>query len=438
MTKNKKLNENKLQAKIGWKPFDKQQDILKAFDEKRDIRIAAGTRFGKSMLCAYLALRELLKPDRRVWIIAPTYDLSQKIFNQMVKWISKAFPKLANNIIYRPFPQIRNPIGGSFVQCKSAENPTGLLGEELDLAIIDEAARMKNGKEIWEGYIYGRLVSRGGKSIMISTPFGQNWFYHEWLRTKESPDGASFQFTSRDGVSVTEEEWERAKKLLPERIFKQEYEASFLPEAASVFRGVREIVSPNCLRDSIPGRSYVMGVDLAQSEDFTVITVVDKLTHEVVYFDRFKSIEYPLQKQRIKVVANRYNNARVIIDASNIGLPIKEDLEREGLFIEEFKFSGTSKKDLIEKLSITIEQKQLVIPPNETLIDELESFSYELTESGNIKYGAPKGLHDDCVISLALAVWGLPSGVIRKPMSELEQMLSLVDLRPKLKFQSYI
>jgi len=30
-----------------------------------------------------------------------------------------------------------------------------------------------------------------------------------------------------------------------------------------------------------------------------------------------------------------------------------------------------------------------------------------LTQHGNIKYGAPEGKHDDCVISLALANWGM-------------------------------
>ena len=38
-------------------------------------------------------------------------------------------------------------------------------------------------------------------------------------------------------------------------------------------------------------------------------------------------------------------------------------------------------------------------------IDELESFEYSVTDSGNVKTGAPGGCHDDCCIALALAVW---------------------------------
>ncbi|MCR4398946.1 MAG: hypothetical protein NUV93_08290, partial [Firmicutes bacterium] len=39
------------------------------------------------------------------------------------------------------------------------------------------------------------------------------------------------------------------------------------------------------------------------------------------------------------------------------------------------------------------------------LLNELEAFEYEISRAGNVKYGAPEGQHDDCVISLALAVW---------------------------------
>ena len=433
MAKVLKLSDKKLQEKIGWKPFKKQREIIKAYDSPkiRDIRIAAGTRFGKSMLCAYLALRELLKTDRHVWIVAPTYDLSQRVFNHVVKWLSNAWPETQAWVQTRPIPQIRNPFTGSFVQCKSAENPAGLLGEELDLAIVDEAARMPRGKEIWEGYIYGRLVSRQGKSVMISTPFGQNWFYHEYLRCKHAKDGKSFHFTSKDGVSVTKKEWKRAEDLLPKQVFMQEYMASFLPDAAAVFRGVDEIVKDDCLKDASPNHYYVMGVDLGKHEDFTVICVIDKYNNNVVYFDRFRRIDWPFQKKRIIAVAKRYNNARIIVDSTSIGEPIKEDLEREaGLIVDDFYFTNRSKKELVEKLSIFIEQKYIFIPNNEVLIDELKSFGYQLTPSGNVKYSAPEGFHDDCVMALALAVWGLtgkanPQTALQKRLRERSKKIIL-------------
>lgn len=37
-------------------------------------------------------------------------------------------------------------------------------------------------------------------------------------------------------------------------------------------------------------------------------------------------------------------------------------------------------------------------------MNELESFEYEYTRTG-VRYTAPEGMHDDCVMALALAVY---------------------------------
>jgi hypothetical protein len=279
-----------------------------------------------------------------------------------------------------------------------------MLGEEVDLLIMDEAPLI--GRSVWEQYLFPVTNSRNAKILKIGSPFGQNWFYEDCLKLKES--GAFFQFKSSDGVSISEAQMEEYKKKLPENVYRQNYLAEFLPDGASVFRGVR-LIAEDTLKDMIPGHYYSVGVDLARINDFTVITVIDQLTHHIVYLDRFKDIEYPFQKKRIEAIADRYNKARVTIDSTGVGAPIKEDLERSGVFVDDYVFSNKSKKELIEKLSIFIEQGFLKIPLDEILIDELNAFGMRLTDSGNIIYGAPEGYHDDCVWSLALASWGLQS-----------------------------
>ena len=62
---------------------------------------------------------------------------------------------------------------------------------------------------------------------------------------------------------------------------------------------------------------------------------------------------------------------------------------------------------MINKLSIFIEQIRIIYPPDEGLIDELESFGYIRTKTGKFQYGAPEGQYDDRVNALALAVWDL-------------------------------
>jgi hypothetical protein len=394
-----------LQKKIGWTPHEGQKRVLES--KARDIVICAGRRWGKSQVCAYVALKALLKPRQKIWIVAPTYDLSNKVFDWVVKWLVLAMPEGHGDISYRPFPKIKL-LNGSVLEGKSTENPAGLLGEELDLLIVDECSRVP--KRVYESYLYPTTTSRKGRTFFISTPFGQNWFYYKWQEAKGKEDGESFHFTSKDNPYLPIEEWERAKERLPEQIFKQEYEASFMPDAASVFRGIKDIVRDDSLRDVVAGHNYIIGVDLGKHNDFTVLTVIDSTNNHTVYWDRFNKIEYPFQKARIKATAKRYNNARIFIDSTSLGEPIYEDLQRDGMFVDDYKFTNKSKKELIEKLSIFIEQKFIILPPISDLLDEVESFGYRMTDAGNVIYAAPQGLHDDCVFSLALAVWGLPSG----------------------------
>ncbi len=412
------ISDKALQEKIGFTPHKGQLEVINV--DARDIVICAGRRFGKSAICGYVALKTFLqglsdikagkKDSIKIWIVAPSYELTQKVFEYFLKFMTKIDKDMHQYVSNRPFPQLK--ISESvWIQCKSAENPASLLGEELDLVIVDEAARL--GRRIYEQYIYPTTSSRQGRTFFISTPFGQNWFYEKWVAMKEAKDGASFQYKSNDNPYLKEVEWERAKKILPSQVFEQEYEASFLPDAAAVFRGIDDIISDTCEEDVKKEHRYVMGVDLGKHEDFTVLTVIDKANNHVVYWDRFNQIDYPFQKERIKATALRYNNARIIVDSTAVGEPIQEDLARQGLFVDDFVFSNKSKKELVEKTSIFIEQKMVYIPPKNELIHELKAFGYQLSDSGNVIYKAPQGIHDDCVFSLALAVWGLTGRAVQ-------------------------
>jgi hypothetical protein len=57
----------------------------------------------------------------------------------------------------------------------------------------------------------------------------------------------------------------------------------------------------------------------------------------------------------------------------------------------------------MEGLAVAIQQKRIAIPKDGPLRVELESFEYEHTRTG-VRYSAPTGEHDDCVMALALAV----------------------------------
>ena len=347
------VDDKALQTIIGWKPHKNQQLILDS--TSKDVVICAGRQFGKSYLCAYIGLKALLE-NKNVLLVAPTYELTRRVTNYLRTWMASAF-KGEMSWSERPSPHINTQWGAS-LDCRSADEPDQILGKGYELVIIDECSRIS--KKVHEIYIIPASGTKIGNYFYISTPFGENWFHKRWLMAKETK--GAFHFRSIENPHFTREKWEQEKRNLPEQIFNQEYEASFLPDAAAVFRNVSDIVRDDALRDVLPGHNYVMGVDLGKHEDFTVLTIVDKYNNNVVHWDRFKQIDYPFQKERIKAIARKYNNARIVIDSTGVGEPIWEDLKRDHLFIEDFKFTNKSKKELVEKLSIYIEQQYIWIP----------------------------------------------------------------------------
>ncbi len=408
---------------IGFQLHKTQKEVAKCTE--REIVICAGRRWGKSAICGYAVAKRFIdlwkeiesgkRDSIKIWIVAPTYELSRKVYAYVIKFLLKVEPKIKRFMTDRPAPQIRFS-ENIWIQCKSTTEPQSLLGEELDMLVLDEAANIS--KRIWFDYLIPTTASkeRNCQSFFIGTPRGKNWFYDLWLRAKEN--NAAFHFTSLDGVSISQTEWDRIKEASPKDLFQQNFEATFLEESASVFRNIREIVSPDCLGDPKPGQNYIMGVDLAQIKDFTVMLVLDKSTNTIVFKDRFQKISYPLQVKRIYETAMRYNNAKIVLELNNVGIAIANTLQEQGARVEGFKTVGTISKDFekkgskqkaIEKLAVDIEHRNLTIPDWDILIDELGVFGCELTASGNIKYGAPEGYHDDCVIALALANWGLRS-----------------------------
>ena len=412
-----KISDKRLCEVLEWTPHEGQKLVLQS--NKRDVTIAAGVRWGKSQLAGYFAFKQLLADNQKIWVVSLSYDMAKKIFDYVIDFAGRYDKRMLKGLQNRPFPRLEVKEWNSWIECKSADNESSLMGEELDLAILDEASRMK--PDIYNRFIAARLSSRRGKSIAISTPFGRNWFHQRYLQTKEAEDGVSFHFTSRENPHFPAEEWDRAARKLPRDIFQQEYEATFLADAAAVFRKVRECVGESYEEPKF-GHRYSMGLDLAKFGDFTVITIVDKSTHKVVFWDRFTGIPYTLQKERIINAAKKYNNCPITIDAMNVGAQMSDELIASGLNVHPFKAVGTISKDLlkqgtkeklVEKVSSFLQENNVTIPPEQVLIDELESYGYRLTPAGNIVYGAPEGYHDDCVVSLGLALWPLV-GKIRK------------------------
>ena len=406
---------------VGYTPHPGQARVHDCAASRRIL--ACGVRWGKSRCAAMEGIAAAMMPVKRGmgWVVAPTYDLADKVFREILLIASE---KLRHRIVSLQESQWRlqlvNVSGGtSEIRGKSADNPVSLLGEALDWLIVDEATRLK--PTICESYLTQRMIYKYGWALLISTPKGKGWFYDLYRRGKrrEDPHYVAWNSPTWENPHLQRELVEAERGRLPERVFRQEYGAEFIEGAGQVFRNVREAAT-GALEEPHGGERYTAGLDLAQVEDFTVLTILDS-KGRVAHFDRFHRLDWNLQVGRVKGTVERYNNALTYVDSTGAGEPIFESLRHTGMKCQPYPFTVASKSALVDNLALLLEQRKLTLPgvtlcPE--LVDELEAFEYSVTEHGNVRTGAPPGYHDDCVISLALAAW--PFG--RRQQTNQEQM----------------
>ena len=404
-----RLNKAALFRDLGYEPHSGQLPVHESTALRRIL--ACGVRWGKTRCAAMESLAAMLQPRERSmgWVCAPTYDLAEKVFREIVVIAAE---HLRHRIVVLKEHEkrlvVRNMAGGlSEMRSRSADNPVSLLGEGLDWLVVDEAAQLKPA--IWQSYLSQRLIDRTGWALLISTPRGKGWFYemHRRGQAGVDPDFNSWNLPSWTNPYLDRDVIEAERERIPERVFQQEYGGQFLEGTGQVFRNVRECATGTYAPPE-KGKYYYAGLDLAKTEDFTVLVILESKTGRVVLTDRFHRLDWHLQVARIKAALDRYNKADVLVDSTGKGEPVFETLQAEGCSAFPYAFTSKSKMALIDNLSLMLEKRLLTIPKPELWpegIDELESFEYSVSDAGTTRTSAPAGIHDDCVIALALACW---------------------------------
>lgn len=361
------------------KPHENQQKIL---DSQSRFRVVmCGRRFGKSELSQIEIISNAIL-GKKVAYITPTYQLARVFFEQLIK--SVPFESNKSEL------SIKFPNDGS-VEFFTGERLDNLRGRKFHLIVIDEASFIPNLEEGWLNSIRPTLTDYKGRALFLSTPKGKNYFYSLYLKSGE-PDWESFKFSTYDNPHIDKTEIDDARTQIPEVVFEQEYMANPSENAANPF-GTTYI--KQCTFNLSHEPPIVFGIDLAKSVDWTVIIGLDK-NGSVCYFDRFQK-DWRQTKQTIQSLPK----IPILMDSTGVGDPIFEDLQREGVNVQGYKFTSTSKQQLMEGLSSAIQQRKITFPEGH-ITNELEVFEYQYTSFG-VKYSAPQGFHDDCVMSLGLA-----------------------------------
>lgn len=309
---------------------------------------------------------------------------------------------------------------GSHIDFASAERPENMQGFAYDHIYLNEA-----GLILWDEHLYYETIlpmgveGAGAGFYFAGTPKGINLFHKMYNRGQgDDPEWKSFTATSFDNPLVNRPLIERYMRDFPEHMLRQEFFAEFITDGA-YFQGLARAAIAEHQPVAALVTRYVIGLDLALADDFTVAWVARADLREAVHMERYGRLPWPDQLHRIADLARRYNNAHVLVDATGLGGMIGlADIAKAGVQVSGFTFTATSKVQILSALAVDIEQGRLRFYPEETTLQELRAFQVSRTSTGHGKLEAPTGQHDDCVIALALANWAMGRPLAAGPVFE--------------------
>ena len=190
-------------------------------DEARFKVLAAGRRWGKTLITSLMAMSVLMQMNRRVWVVAPDYTLGEKVFRELynifvtqLKIIQPGKQGRGRARFQKGDYYLETP-WGSVLEVKSMERPDSLAGEALDFVIVDEAALEDNLESIWNQMIQPTLMDKEGSAIFISTPRGRNGFYKLYLMGQTGVRQKEGKLTIQDdenGISNDMTDWSSFKR----------------------------------------------------------------------------------------------------------------------------------------------------------------------------------------------------------------------------------
>lgn len=405
------MEDKKVKVSANLKLFQWQLDVVSNLEQhwKGYTHVIKSRRqIGKSTLLQLLLIRTAIEQNKTVSIcLSPTLSQSRKLFRS-VKNI------LQPTKIYRRHNDLNLVVelkNGSEIYFKSAEQRDALRGFTVTgIYCIDEAAYVN------DDVIYDTLpwvnVSQA-PVVVVSTPYHKTgFFYTTYMRGFEngtkvlSYDWADPRYDT--SALLPPDKLEEYRKSMPIAKFRTEYLGEFLDNEGGVFGDFSGVVSNNYDKDST---NYYFGIDWGsgQGQDETAIAIFNN-NREMVKLYHFSDKDETQTINFIISLIKEYQPLKVQVESNSIGQIfyglLDKAIKSEQLPVMLLRFTTTneSKEKLINNFQVYVQNKQVQILDDPTLIVQLEMYEMKITNNGKRTYNAHQGYHDDCIIATLLAI----------------------------------
>lgn len=358
-----------------------------------------GRRFGKTIDAGEWLMDGAMNGEK-CGLFAPTYKY---ILDPWIDMTTRLRPltEAAGGKISEQDRRITLPNGG-VIELWTMDSPDPGRGRKYHRIAIDEAGIIRNLKTIWEQSLRPTLVDYRGAAWFYGTPKGRTHDFVVLFAKGENgeQDWLSFRAPTKDNPYIPEDEIEAARRDMSPEAFAQEFEGIPADDGANPFglTAIGKCVAPLSQKPPV-----VWGWDFARAQDWTVGIALDE-DGQVCRFHRWQLKPWG---ETVRLVTE-YTGHSVIAygDSTGLGDVVVEQIQNQRVRMAGVHFSKPEKQQLMERLASAI-QRNVIRFPEGPIKTELETFQYEYGQFG-VRYEAPDGLHDDCVMALALAVKGLP------------------------------
>lgn len=363
---------------------------------KRFTVLVCGRRWGKTEFLCWHIIHALLK-GQKVGMWLPKHKFAKTIWSK----IKQILPAQLITKQDQGMHILEMLNGATFNIYTTGKDPDGGRGEKFHLAIIDEAGEIKKFRELWEATIYNTLIDYSGTAIIAGTPKGRNYFFTLFNQHLAHPEEwSSYTARTMDNPYLPKKELVKIQKALEDNpdnpYIRQENLAEFIENGSCVFNDLKRIQFPQ------PNTHVRIGIDLASTTDYTVITAFNQAGQQVL-LERFNKMDWDAITNKLKTIIDSFGpiGKTINIDSTGVGRPICDRLSNMGYKINPVFFTSTKRTEMLENLSLLIGMGEVEFIDDKNQDAEFESFVRRL-EGDKIKLVSD--ITDDVVMACALAL----------------------------------
>jgi phage FluMu gp28-like protein len=312
-------------------------------------------------------------------------------------------------------------------------NPDTIRGNTFHRIWWDEVNFTANDEDLYDAILF-TLGTTNGKLTASSTPFNSDALFWKMCNHKDYADFGRLHFSYERALEpegpLKPAIIEKIKKQFgedPSR-WRREMEAEWA-EDEDVWLAQSLIVScvgtvKSCgedLQEFDPEATYegdfFVGLDLAQTRDFCVLSVVERL-NDKLFLRHLKIFQQPTLYSSVlgylKMLQDRWGGfAKIRVDFTREGPSIIADMATAGIDnAEGVNFSVPRKSEMASLLKQRMSNRKFFYPLlnwerpyRGDICTELNVERYDLRKDGTIGFSHPNGTHDDVYWATALAVY---------------------------------